>query len=458
MAVNQGFVQKIEVNRGGQVSATLILTDGTTAVYTIQDLDADPERFNERLSKLGLLRDAMNRAEPVEIEHDTVNNSEEIERIVRITRDDISLTSALTQVEGIVLAVQVNAQTLIAAGLDSPDTATVTLLTPTFSTQTYTLNLQSPERLVAKAQLDILLNAQASGDTVQLMAQTSDNTIRSVAVGGSDAAFSGENTTIVSGFVETLGLIGGASGSGASADFATVTFTTAPEFTGPGNTIAATAFTPQLLCFLVHKASPAYDLFEAGLRDNVRMRVRYASPQVGGDQNNSSGAGSQSTNPPGAAAPKTSATGAVNNTGSNPRNPVQVALAVDLLAPLASASRPVWITISRDSLDCGPEGCGCVDGVPSSDLSVKTLRDLHIPYKAVWKGLGCFNHGVYRFQFNQPSGITLKVCCEKRCIYESDDKATSFGYACVQGDCEVVVELEDWTCDKDFQIDVYRIR
>ena len=38
----------------------------------------------------------MNRAEPVEIEHDTVNNSQEIERIVRITRDDIALTTALT--------------------------------------------------------------------------------------------------------------------------------------------------------------------------------------------------------------------------------------------------------------------------------------------------------------------------------------------------------------------------
>src|ERR1700742_3066091 len=105
MSVSQGFVQKIEVNRGGQVTATLILTDGTIAAFTIQDLDGDPERVNERLSKLGLLRDAMNRAEPVEIEHDTVNKSEEIERIVRITRDDITLTTPLTQVVAMVLSV-----------------------------------------------------------------------------------------------------------------------------------------------------------------------------------------------------------------------------------------------------------------------------------------------------------------------------------------------------------------
>lgn len=437
MAVSQGFVQKIEVNRGGQVTATLILTDGTSAAYTIQDLDADPERFNERLSKLALLRDAMNRAEPVEIEHDTVNNSQEIERIVRITRDDIALTTALTEIDAIVISVQVTAQTLIAAGLDSPDTATVTLLTSTFSTQTCVLNLQTPERLVAKAQLDILLSAQANGDTVQLMVQSSDNTITAVAIGGSDAAFSRGSTTTVGGFVETLGLIGSASTS----DFATVTFTTAPDFTGPGNTVAATAFTPQLLTLLVPKASPAYDLLEVGLRDNLRMRVRYAS-QPTGDGNT----------PVAGTAPSVNATSVGTNV------PPMIILAAELTARLASASRPVWIAISRESLDSGPDGCGCIDGVPSSDLSVKTLRDLRIPYTAIWKGLGCFNRGVYRFQINQPSGVKLVVCHEKRCIFQSDDKTTSFAYACIHGDCEVIVELEDWTCDKDFQMDVYRIR
>jgi hypothetical protein len=449
MSVSQGFVQKIEVNRGGQVTATLILTDGTIAAFTIQDLDGDPERFNERLSKLGLLRDAMNRAEPVEIEHDTVNKSEEIERIVRITRDDITLTTALTQVVAMVLSVQVTAQTLIAAGLDAADTATVTLLNSSFTTQTCTLNLQTPERLVAKAQLDILLDAQASGDSVQLMVQSADNIIRAVAVGGdNDAVFSRGGTTTVSGFVETLGLIQSSLGGGSVNDFATVTFTTAPDFTGPGGTIAATAFTPQLLTFLVPKASQTYDLLEAGLRDNVRMRVRYASSQQQGDGN---------TPPPTDTKPPVNTVGTAAPTQGNSA-PVQIVLAAELCAPLASASRPVWITISRDSLDCGPDGCGCVDGVPSSDLSVKTLRDLKLPYTAIWKGLGCFNHGVYRFQINQPVGVKLIVCCEKRCIYQSDDKATSFGYACVHGDCEVIVELEDWTCDKDFQMDVYRIR
>lgn len=449
MATSQGFIQKIEVNRGGQVTATLILTDGTIAAFTIQDLDGDPERFNERLSKLGLLRDAMNRAEPVEIEHDSVNGSEEIERIVRITRDDITLTTALTLVEGIVLSVQVTAQTLISAGDDSADVAVVQLLGASTGLQSCTLNLQTPERLVAKTQLEMLLAAQANGDSVQLMVQSEDYFIRTVSVGSGSSDSSQDNALSVSGFVETLGLIPASGGGGLLADFATATFTTAPDFSGPGNTVSPTAFTPQLMTFLVPKTSETYDLFEAGLRDNLRMRVLYMQPLQRSGNNNGRTTSVKDNAPAKVTAADTNGAG---------NNQFLIVTAAELVAPLASASRPVWITISRESLDEGPDGCGCTDGVPSSDLSVKTLRDLRIPYKAVWKGLGCFNHGVYRFQFNQSSGITLIVCCEKKCIYPSDDKSSCFGYACVSGDCDVVIEIDDWTCDKDFQIDVYRVR
>jgi hypothetical protein len=456
MSVDRGFVQKIEVNRGGQVTATVILVDGTTGLFTIQDLDGDPERFNERLSKLGLLRDAMNRAEPVEIEHDTVNQTQEIERLVRIGRDEIDPPTALTQVVGIVLSVQVTAQSLISAGgVDQPDTATVLLLTSTFATQSYTLNLQTPERLVAQAQLNILLAAQTSAGSVQLMVQT-DNTISAVAVGGADAGTSagGAQATVVSGFVETLGLIQPASGGGAaSASFANAAFTTAPDFTGPGNTVSTAPFTPQLLTFLVPKQSPVYDLFETALRDNLRLRVRYVTATPPNNYSNEPGTAPAAANPTGAQ-PKVAAT----SSSSYSYTPPLIALWAELLAPLASASRPVWIVISRESLDSGPDGCPCVDGVPSSDLSVKTLRDLHIPYTAVWKGLGCFNHGVYRFQINAGCGYKLIVHGEKLCHYKSDDPKTCFFYACLHGDVEVIVELEGWTCDKDFQIDVYRIR
>ena len=87
MPTNRGFVTTLGVGRAGLVEATVLHGDGTTALYTVADLDADPERFNERLSKLGILRDAMDRAEPVEIEFSKSDGARPINAIKRLTRD-----------------------------------------------------------------------------------------------------------------------------------------------------------------------------------------------------------------------------------------------------------------------------------------------------------------------------------------------------------------------------------
>ena len=71
MPIIRGFVERLEIGRAGLVVASLRHDDGSTNDYQIADLDADPERFNERLSKLGILRDAMTPAEPVEVEYST---------------------------------------------------------------------------------------------------------------------------------------------------------------------------------------------------------------------------------------------------------------------------------------------------------------------------------------------------------------------------------------------------
>jgi hypothetical protein len=136
---------------------------------------------------------------------------------------------------------------------------------------------------------------------------------------------------------------------------------------------------------------------------------------------------------------------------------IGLAFAAELLAPLASASRPVWITISRTSLDYGPEGFACTPGVPTSDLRPQTLRDLRIPYPALWTGLACFNHGIYRFQFNLPTAFEVKVDGETLCLHDAPE-GVKMAHACLRGEHEVCVEIEDWICDYEFVMDVYRIR
>src|SRR5687768_10598673 len=83
----RGFILNIQVGRAGLVTVTLLLLDGTMRSFVIEDLDADPERFNERLSKLAILRDAMNESEPVEIRAETSESGDSIVQVTRLSRD-----------------------------------------------------------------------------------------------------------------------------------------------------------------------------------------------------------------------------------------------------------------------------------------------------------------------------------------------------------------------------------
>ena len=105
MPIIRGFVERLEIGRAGLVVAALRHDDGSGADYQIADLDADPERFNERLSKLGILRDAMTRAEPVEVEYtggSEGNGARTLERVARITRDGLVPTAQTERLTALV--------------------------------------------------------------------------------------------------------------------------------------------------------------------------------------------------------------------------------------------------------------------------------------------------------------------------------------------------------------------
>lgn len=460
MPVIRGFVQKIDVGRAGLVQVTLVHEDATSGVYIIRDLDADPERFNERLSKLGVLRDAMNRAEPVEIEHHKGEGGEEIDRAVRITRDDLAPPQQTEVVTGLVVQVSVGASQGIQAGsAERPDEAAVVLFTAATGLKSFVLNLQIPERPVAQQQLRILLDAEEKTRAVVLQVDPKNaGASRILSVAAVDANFLAGSDTgqDLNGFVESLSLIR-VSTIVMTATFAHVRFTTAPPFTGPGNIVSKSPFTPMTMDLLVPKNSLVYELFEAGLRDNLRMRV-LAEGLVTRTGDQKANAETNVNFPVRLTTGLNLATLANISAAAAGETPMlYLALAAELLAPLASASRPVWINIERESLDRGPE-CGCAEGTPSSDLNAKTLRDLRIPYLAVWKGLGCFNRGVYRIQIEADTVITLALDGVKLCVHDSDNPKVKFAYVCLCGDHELEIKLADWTCDKEFNLDVYRLR
>ena len=456
MATHRGFVQSIEINLAAVAKVTVLHADASTGTYIIQDLDGDPERFNERLSKLAILRDAMNRAEPVEIEHSKIEQGEEITRAVRITRDALGPPGVLDQISGMVIELAVTSQNVAAAGAEMADRADVTLLADDLTTAPAYLDLQAPERLVASDQLDMLREAQEAGQTVRLVVTATargEKRIVGVAVGDLGGGTFGRTAVTLNGFVETLGLIKDFAGEPGT--FAHVRFTTAPPFTGPGNVVSTTPFTPELVDLLVPRNSLSYELFEAGLCETLRMRVSAVRRQPAEKTPTPDRAGA--ANAPGAA--NALAGVMIAPAAANPApQALLVVFAAELVAPLASASRPVWVMVARESLDRDPEQDVYAEGVPSSDLAVQTLSDLNIPYAAEWEGLGCFNEGVYRFQFTLDSPFCVTVDGRKLRLHESDERGVKFAYACLDGDHIVKVRLDRWTCDKDFTMDVYRLR
>jgi hypothetical protein len=463
MATQRGFVKRIEVGRAGLVRVTLVHSDASTGDYVLRDLDADPERFNERLSKLAILRDAMDRAEPVFIEHSATDQGQEIDTVARLSRDDLDPAVNVVSLSGFVLDVMVHARNQAVGDEEEHDRADVVLLLSDFSRPTLTLDLQAPERAVAAAQLDLLCQARTAGGLARVITRTtkgdfaSEGEIISVAIDDESALSDDGREPPVEehGFVETLSLIPITTTGGTpfTSNMAHIRFTTAPAFSGPGNTVGLVAFTPVTIDLLVFKGSPAYALFEAGLRDCLRMRVSLATFAPPDDSGRDT--------PPGTTVPRSArgrSSEPVGRAAAAEPTDVALVLAAELLAPLASASRGVWIRISRRSLDHGPEGDSCTPGVPSSDLSPQSLRDLRIPYPAEWRGLGCFNHGVYRFQFLLETEFTVCVDGTELCLHDADDGSERFAHACLGGEHEIVVKLEGWRCDYTFTMDIYRLR
>lgn len=457
MPTQRGFIEKLEVGRQGLVVFSLLHDDATRANYAIPDLDADPERFNERLSKLGILRDAMDRAEPVEVEYEGAENQRTVQRVARITRDALDPAFETDTIEGIVVGVGVAALNRTGANGETSDTANVVILTAGGSVDSYGLDLQVPERAVAQAQLDMIREAQASGETIRLGVEAKNRRIKSVTSGGASGIGSGGDTETLDGFVET---VAHAPGAGGLANSALVELTTAPPFSGAGNVVELIPFTPDLRRFLVVIGSVEYELVMAALRDKLRLKV-IASNLGRGPNDPEPGTDTPTDNPDQPPVPRINmgpaATTYNPNASANGKGPVMLVRGAQLLHSLASASRPVWIQVSRKSLDVGPEAA-CTEGLPSSDLTPRTLRAMHLPYSAEWVGLGCFNHGVYRFQFGIGTPFAIEVDGEALCVHASADGATFFAHACLEGDHEVRVTLEAWTCDQAFNMDVYRIR
>lgn len=465
MPTVRGFVEKLGIGRAGLVEADVMDINNDVATYTIADLDADPERFNERLSKLAILRDAMDRAEPVEIDFlQDDNGGRSIDAVMRITRDALRRSQEAAITQGIIVALGVNQEILAQSNREAPDRAAMFILDGS-DLVFCQINLQGPERGTAAAMFDMASEAYAVGDqvTVSYDAETFD--VRDIVRQRAQGFINSEQQPIFSAFVEEIGHT-------QTANLVRVDVTTAPEFQGDGNVVPLAPFEPERRSLAVIYQSPEYYLLEAALRDKLRVELltsRLRDREDGDDNPNDDV-------PAGDAVPASDIgrfdmeglASAMSRTGTASlaaeRRPSAIRDAgfymlrgAILQHALCSATRPVWIEINRRALDVGPDA-ECIEGLPSNDMRPQTLRELNLPYRAAWHGHGCFNHGVYRFQIETDRDLTILVDDEEICLHADDDMTAVFGHACLEGDHHVQIIFENWQCSANFDIDVYRIR
>lgn len=446
MPTKRGFVEAIEIGRAGLVTVFILHADGTNGTYNLADLDADPERFNERLSKLGLLRDAQDRAEPVEIEFgDSDDESSSILRVRRLTRDALARPGDMHQVTGIIVGINMAVINNAQPQAEQTDTARLNLLADgTF--QSYTLPMQIPERTAASALVDIALTAQATGseitvhfDTKTRMISGLDNTTISRDAGAND-------NVVIPGYVESIAPT-------TISNLMMIELTSAPAFGIEGNTVPLAGYIPTMHRFVMARGSVEYALAEAALRDTLRLEVS-AGEMPDDNQNDARVEGVKPSHGIHSVMRAAMTPGAgVGQQGAD----VMLVRSAKLDAPLSSASRPVWIEIDSRALDVGPDG-DCVEGLPSHDLRPRSLHQIDLPYSAEWRGLACFNRGVYRFQITTTASFTMSIDGEPVCLHSDEKEELWFAHACLMGDHEVIFHFENWKCSQKFDMDAYRIR
>ena len=250
----------------------------------------------------------MDRAEPVEIEHIQGNSGQEIQMAARISRDALAPVRQIYEVSGLVLELVLQAENGATAAGENHDFASITVLPTDLDLVKLTLDLQSPERLVVNEQLEIIRESQIASQPLRFLVDSGrldgveeiqtegeedpirerrlsdkrdDGYIIAVSPNTRSNIFGEDKTIELSGFVESLSLIEipFLRNNALLSNFAHVQFTSAPSFVGVGNMVGLDPFTPTTMDLIVPKNSLTYSLFEAGLRDNLRMRTKVILPQ-----------------------------------------------------------------------------------------------------------------------------------------------------------------------------------
>ena len=401
----------------------------TQQTFFIPNVDGDITQTNKRLGQLSLLRDALARVLPVELDYTSTPDQGNIVADVMIhPRPSIDGRPGVTTVEGVVVGLSVTElwpESASTPYLDAPDLANVALLTDAGAIVGLLLDLQRPDPLTAQDELKLLKIGWRTRRPVQLLvsgtgqpAGLNPNSEGGASTGGQSGPVYIQSTrfktlpaselTYSYAFVERLGQrYESYSASAAPAiSHVKVVYTTAPAQTPEGDVSDNGSFAPQRLTAWVHDDSPLLHRLDAALRDSLQVKLGLSGDQIH---------------------------------------------EVELIAPLGSAARPIWIVE-----DCKFTPCEHPNGICTNVPTIQSpgaAAFASLQHSVTWKGNGYFRCGVWRFNLGAGFSGKLRIdghaiCCEGSAMEHS----FLAGMHCVE------VELDGVSCATAFTLQVYRIR
>lgn len=391
MATYRGFIRSIETRDDGWVECVLraVHAGNQDRAFLIQSLDGDLEKINRRLAKLGLLRDALARTLPVEIQYTTEDDRGDlIEDVTVYPRPSFDGRRGARTITGTVIGLSITErgpESGASPYVDEADVAAATILTKTGSVEGVLVDLQRPDAMTAHAILGLLGEAHRTRRPVEVMV-TSEIGKETTAAHREEIGFDTlpgyiqtcrwvavpeDDLDYVYAFVERLEQRweSYASSEPAAVAHIEVVYTTAPGQTPEGDVSDNGTFIPETRSAWVHASSPLVERLRDALRDSLQAKLG-----LGED-------------------------GLIH--------------AVEVVSHLGSAARPVWIEIDQRAI-CPPEQAGLCENVPT----IQTPRESHLnqtPYSIAWTGQGFFNEGIWRLVVAAEGPVDLLIDGERPC-------------------------------------------
>ncbi len=463
MATFRGFVRSIQVRDDGWVECVLeaVHAGNTRHTFFIEDIDGAIEYAHRRLAKISLLRDALVRVLPVELEYrQDPEQGDLIDDLTIYVRPSIEEGIDTRRIEGVVIGIAVVERGPKPASpgyLDQADLAGVALLLTDGSIEQVMLDLQRPDTGSGAAMLSIVReahrtrrplgiylayrsqsNASSGGDSTgrdwsythsKGMTNAPQKSEPEYIRGVEWITVNEKNLDYVYAYIERLGqrYESYEADAAPALSHVRVLYTTAPGQTPAGDISDNGSFTPATLDAWVHSDSPLLARLEAALRDKLQVKLGLDEANIH---------------------------------------------EVEIIGHLGSAARPIWIEVKRSALPI--EGGLPCDNTPTIQYPTQAALN-EIPVSVAWTGEAYFNEGIWRFVVRSGSPYRLSIdgkpCCEPAALpaasrgayldvsYIEETTPNSAGchaYLCGMHTVEIV--LTGRNCQQPFKLQVYRIR